>query len=172
MNYPTIAQMLAEFSNQVKYKLDAVFHSMGFYETAGTVLARKFKEAAKEVINQRMSSVDLRGLLADVVENKFQDAAENAIKEKLRGVSLTAGSTLQVESMYVLPSGDAIKLSKLISVSAFPTNVGVATEAHSGFERRSMLTCVPTTSLEESVQVRDKILKDHSEFVASLNKDK
>jgi hypothetical protein len=150
MNYPTVAQLLVEFSNQVKYKLDAVFHSMGFYETAGTVLARKFKEGAAEAVREKIRDIDIKAMLAD------------AVKEAVPPI---------VEPLYVLPSGDAIKLSRLVSVVAPSSSVVVEVQSDRGYgiKQGTSLINISTDSKDNSVQVRDKILKDHLDYLLSLN---
>lgn len=153
MNYPTIAQLLAEFSNQVKYKLDAIFHSMGFYETAGTVLARKFKEGAAEAVGEKLKYIDVKAMVADAVKEAMAHTV--------------------VEQLYVLPSGDAISLSRLVSVSAYDNTVVVETESGAGYTsvRTTRLTCINTDSRENSIQVRDKILKDRLDYVLASNQE-
>lgn len=150
MNYPTVAQLLVEFSNQVKYKLDAVFHSMGFYETAGTVLARKFKEGAAEAVREKIRDIDIKAMLTD------------AVKEAVPPI---------VEPLYVLPSGDAIKLSRLVSVVANIRSVVVEVRSDRGYgiNQGTILICINTDSKDNSVHVRDKILKDHLDYLLSLN---
>lgn len=147
MNYPTVAQLLVEFSNQVKYKLDAVFHSMGFYETADKVLARKFKEAAAEAVREKLRDIDVKALVTEAVNEAVPTA---------------------VEPLYVLPSGDAIKLSRLVNVVALSQSVVVETESGSGYSVKQQ-TRSTYISTDNPVQVRDKILKDHLDYVLSLN---
>ena len=152
MNYPTVAQLLVEFSNQVKYKLDAVFHSMGLYETAGTVLARKFKEGAAEAVREKIRDIDIKAMLTD------------AVKEAVPPI---------VEPLYVLPSGDAIKLSRLVSVIAYSSSVAVEVQSDRGYgtKQGTSLISINTDSKDNSVHVRDKILKDHLDYLLSLNQE-
>lgn len=134
MNYPTVAQLLVEFSNQVKYKLDEVFGRMGLYETSGQVLARKFKEAAKEAIKDKLHEMDLSA----------------CIKE-----------ALPVEPMYVLPSGDAFILSNLMAIGATEVSVWLDVRGKGDSTRTIVVSC---SGLEVAQEMRDKILKDHLEF--------
>jgi hypothetical protein len=95
-------------------------------------------------------------------------AIQAGAKQAFAG-AIDNGKLYVPEKMYVLPSGDAIRLSRLTSVKAFSSSVVVGTLS-SGLGVSEGLTSIDAKNLEDAVSIRDQILKDHDEFMKGFKK--
>lgn len=136
MNYPNVTQLLMEFSNQVKYKLDETFSYMSAHETSAKCLSLKFKEAVAEVVQDKLRNVDFKLIIEEAVRSKIPASTEQ---------------------LYVLPNGNAILLSSIEYVSASNNVLVLSRAVHNNSE--SIHLTIELSSAEDAALVRDDIIR-------------